>query len=110
MRKIVSLFIILLFLFTPALSEAKKLWGHKKKPAQVTTKTEQNAAPPEKISEPTEFEEVEPEGAEKKAEENSEEQNEEISAEEEANEHESVIEYSQEQEYKFMHEIIKVYS
>lgn len=106
MRKIICLLIILLFLFSPALSEAKKFWGHKQKPVKEKVTENENATPPEKIEEPKEFEEVEPAGEEQKEEvqeENQEEQG-------EVKEHETVVEYTTEQEYKFMHEMLKVYS
>ncbi len=99
-------------MFSPAISEAKKILRHKKKPVQVKTVTQKETQPPEKISEPTEFEEVEPDETQEKAEEAQQEEqspDNETEEEEEVKEHESVIEYSVEQEYKFLHEMRKVY-
>ena len=108
MKKLICLLIILLFMFTPALSEAKKLWGHKKKPAKEKVTTQKDVAPPEQISEPKNFEEIEPSEDRKKEE--TAEETQEQHPKEEANEHETVVDYSTEQEYKFMHEMLKVYS
>ena len=111
MKKFLCLLIILLFFFVPTLSEAKKSLGHKKAPVkEKKSKHKVNNPAPPVISEPKEFEEIEPDGkSEKMQNEPKTEESQEIVEEEEVKEHETVVEYTKEQEYKFMHEMLKVY-